>query len=174
MNNNPITAPTAPVATPAKPKKKVPLWVKLLAGVAVLHFGASVLNAATPPPAPLTSEQIAQRDRLIEARERDRQNNRAVLDAMYYVRGILREPGSAEFSDVVAYRPFAGQDTVVACGRVNARNGFGGLTGPMAFVSFAGTASIDDGSDEFARMWRETCMNAPEAAPHETVEAAGG
>jgi TPR repeat protein len=43
----------------------------------------------------------------------------------------LRDPGSAQFSDVVAHKN--GSDAIV-CGFVNAKNGYGGYTGRKAFI----------------------------------------
>ena len=44
--------------------------------------------------------------------------------------GTLRDPASASFTDV---RVHDGAPTVV-CGKVNARNGFGGMGGPKRFI----------------------------------------
>jgi len=43
----------------------------------------------------------------------------------------LRDPGSAQFSDMVALKN--GRDTMV-CGFVNAKNGYGGYTGRKRFI----------------------------------------
>lgn len=59
------------------------------------------------------------------------------------VRRHLREPGSAEFSNVRFYAS-ADPDAGVVCGAVNARNGFGGMTGFQPFVAVVSRAA--DGS----------------------------
>lgn len=53
------------------------------------------------------------------------------------VRAILRDPDSARFSDVKAY-PDAG----VACGKVNAKNAFGGFAGDDNFAYADGRAAL--------------------------------
>lgn len=57
------------------------------------------------------------------------------------VKSELRDPGSAEFSDVTVN----GQS---ACGFVNSKNGFGGYAGAQPFVATASTARVIDGSDK--------------------------
>jgi len=47
------------------------------------------------------------------------------------IRGKLRDPESASFTEV--HVAFHGQP--IACGKVNSKNGFGGMTGPQRFIS---------------------------------------
>lgn len=57
------------------------------------------------------------------------------------VRAILRDPASAQFSDMKAY-----PDANAACGKVNAKNAFGGYAGEESFAysfSQAATESSD-------------------------------
>lgn len=49
------------------------------------------------------------------------------------VKNKLRDPGSAEFSDVRVIAASSGGSNIV-CGRVNARNGFGGMIGRQRFI----------------------------------------
>jgi hypothetical protein len=60
----------------------------------------------------------------------DRYADAAFVD--HYVKGFLRDPQSARFSEVYAYR--AGKQ-LSYCGNVNAKNGMGGYTGPQAFIA---------------------------------------
>jgi hypothetical protein len=55
------------------------------------------------------------------------------------VKEKLRDPGSAEFSEqkIGAY-----QGHEVVCGKVNSKNGFGGMTGFQRFVSNGGEATV--------------------------------
>ena len=57
----------------------------------------------------------------------------------------LRDPDSAVFSDVHFGKLVAdGKEAVVVCGRVNSRNGFGGMTGAQRFIG-GGEASAIEG-----------------------------
>ena len=53
------------------------------------------------------------------------------------VKAELRDPDSAQFSDVVS-------EAGVACGFVNAKNGYGGFSGKMAFVVTGSEAIAPD------------------------------
>lgn len=68
-------------------------------------------------------------------------------------RQTLRDPQSAEFRDLYASRS---DSTVDVCGRVNARNAFGGYTGWQRFVSSGEFHWTDetDASARFDEMWK--------------------
>lgn len=70
----------------------------------------------------------------------------------------LRDPSSAEFTNVRISRS-AG--VPAACGEVNSRNGFGGMTGPQRFIS-GGAAVVESEMEpsEFARSWAQLCGTA--------------
>lgn len=63
---------------------------------------------------------------------------RKIAAAEEAVRGALKDPGSAIFSGVTLGRFGSGVEGV--CGTVNARNGFGGMSGPKPFA-----VSLDQG-----------------------------
>lgn len=75
------------------------------------------------------------------------------------VREQLRDPSSAEFGEIKSVTEASGQH--VACGTVNARNGYGGYAGRMPFVA----RSTSDGrffvmigdSDMTAQTARRVC-----------------
>ena len=56
-----------------------------------------------------------------------------------WVRGKLKDPDSAKFSNVRISRK-SGQP--VACGSVNSRNGFGGMSGAQRFISAGSSATF--------------------------------
>ena len=68
----------------------------------------------------------------------------------------LRDPGSAQWGEVLVRRAGAME---AVCGTVNARNAFGGYVGMTRFVALPelGAASLDDGSAAFADGWRKYC-----------------
>ncbi|MFM9847084.1 MAG: hypothetical protein ACKVP3_07980 [Hyphomicrobiaceae bacterium] len=131
-----------------------------------------------PRRAPLTEEQQVERKReevRLEAtaageraaRERERARadegwrDQALVDAAKEgVRGVLKDPGSAEFSDL-SVEKHTGK--AVVCGRVNARNGFGGYGGWMRFVSggSVGTTFVNEDTEGFAKVWNTMCVAAP-------------
>lgn len=77
-----------------------------------------------------------------------------IANAKRALRAELKDPESAQFKDV--YANYTEEYDVVACGRVNAKNGFGGYTGFKRFVS-SGKSVILEGRDNIAQAWREAC-----------------
>lgn len=74
------------------------------------------------------------------------------------VREILRDPDGAKFSDVFFHKGPAG--IPVACGFVNAKNGFGGYSGRQRFIS-AGRADrtyLEEQVDNFSDLWMNMCQ----------------
>lgn len=68
----------------------------------------------------------------------------------------FKDPDSAKFSDMVANEKF-----MAVCGRVNAKNGFGGYVGKQRFIS-NGVINALEGRDmepsEFQQSWDQICM----------------
>lgn len=78
-----------------------------------------------------------------------------IVAAERAVRGELKDPDTAKFEDVRAN--YTEEFGVVACGRVNAKNEFGGYTGFRRFVS-GGKSVILEGRDNIADAWAGTCL----------------
>lgn len=80
---------------------------------------------------------------------------RAAAEAL--VREHLRDPGSAQFSDVVVHPGGAAYATTV-CGRVNGRNGFGGMGGSQRFIA-GGTVALEGeiGAQAMDDLWKRSC-----------------
>lgn len=92
----------------------------------------------------------------------DDPNKDAIIDARYgaetQVERQLRDPSSAEFTDVAVYvHPRGG---FVSCGYVNSRNAFGGMAGPRRFVGNNSFAAIAEGENATAvdMAWNELCV----------------
>jgi hypothetical protein len=79
------------------------------------------------------------------------------LAAEALVRQHLRDPSSAEFSDEVVF-PGSATRSAIVCGRVNARNGFGGMSGPQRFIA-GGTVVLEDevGRETMSGLWARSC-----------------
>lgn len=73
-----------------------------------------------------------------------------------YVKGKLKDAGSAEFRHQFISLKGA------PCGEVNARNSFGGYTGFIRYIAASKDLTIVDGvnieSAEFEKVWREFCQ----------------
>lgn len=78
-----------------------------------------------------------------------------IVAAERAVRGELKDPDAAQFKDVRAN--YTEEFGVVACGRVNAKNEFGGYTGFRRFVS-SGKSVILEGRDNVADAWAGACL----------------
>ena len=82
-----------------------------------------------------------------------------VLIAEKIVRLYLRDPDSAKFTDVsfrMMKKP-GGGDMAVVCGDVNARNGFGGMTGAQPFAVVDGEAHFARKGPEERKVIRTLC-----------------
>lgn len=91
----------------------------------------------------------------VAAKDSDDLWKQAVLqtDAEYAVRAMLRDPDSATFGDIDTFRTPSG--AYIACGRVNAKNGFGGYGGFKRFVSRGtpGTTVVEGNVSDFQKAW---------------------
>ena len=71
------------------------------------------------------------------------------------VKARLRDPDSAEFENL---RMGSYQGHELVCGKVNSKNGFGGMVGFQRFVTNGGEATVLEESMsevEFAKTWAE-------------------
>lgn len=76
--------------------------------------------------------------------------------AQMAVEANLRDPGSAEFRNVVVVR---GDSSTAVCGEVNAKNGFGGYTGYTSFVAIGRLVQIQTRRDDgFTTLWNAACV----------------
>ena len=77
----------------------------------------------------------------------------------------LRDPGSGQFGDAFANESEK-KGPMVVCGSVNAKNGFGGFTGPKFFVVGAGykTVQMQDTTADFAGVRNKLCTGRSYAA----------
>ncbi|WP_146096089.1 hypothetical protein [Xanthomonas arboricola] len=101
-----------------------------------------------------------QPDRPMSADEKKAQQEKwfgaeTIVAAERAVRGELKDPDAAQFRDVRAN--YTEEFGVVACGRVNAKNEFGGYTGFRRFVS-GGKSVILEGRDNVADAWSGACL----------------
>lgn len=74
--------------------------------------------------------------------------------AREFVKGVLKDPASAEFRN-----EFVGSSGV-PCGEVNAKNSFGGYTGFKRFVSAGREATFIESrstADGFDKVWNQFC-----------------
>ncbi|HDS1136302.1 TPA: hypothetical protein QDZ75_000286 [Stenotrophomonas maltophilia] len=78
-----------------------------------------------------------------------------IVAAERAVRRELKDPDAAQFRDVRAN--YTEEFGVAACGRVNAKNEFGGYTGFRRFVS-SGKSVILEGRDNVADAWTGACL----------------
>lgn len=126
-------------------------WVKVLVGLvafgAVGRVFASRQSQADGATEPARHEAAA-------ARRTERQR---VRDAQAMVRARLKDPESAEFSNVTVAQH---GDTVATCGYVNAKNSFGGFTGKKSFLVVGSLAATEDDLEPgvFTAMWNRVCV----------------
>ncbi len=73
------------------------------------------------------------------------------------VRGLLKDPGSAEFREVYFHRGDEGIPMV--CGQVNSKNGFGGYVGYQYFISAGNPVLtfLQNHESDFRNVWDRFC-----------------
>lgn len=76
------------------------------------------------------------------------------------IKTILKDPESADFKDVHFY---SGGGVPVACGEVNAKNGFGGFTGFERFVAAGSVLAVTESMVEggIGPVWDKYCVKGP-------------
>lgn len=107
-------------------------WIALLAAVVGLPAIAGAVSGASARLPCVTAEVCKQMEQ--KQRSKYAEEDRRLLlanAARKAVMGILRDPTSAIFGQVLIVRK-GGQESI--CGEVNAKNGFGGYTGMKPFV----------------------------------------
>ena len=67
----------------------------------------------------------------------------------------LRDPESAKYQEVYAHS--FGDSAYVFCGRVNAKNGFGGYTGVERFVAASTVVALERSMIAFNEIWQMYC-----------------
>lgn len=75
-------------------------------------------------------------------------------EAKQALEAALRDSGSAKYGEVAAFQH---GESYIFCGRVNAKNAFGGYTGFQRFIAMTAAATVDDGGSEFQTAWSEMC-----------------
>lgn len=106
---------------------------------------------AAPKPEPVrpmtAAEKKAQQEKWFGAE--------TIVAAERAVRAQLKDSGAAQFRDVRAN--YTEEFGVAACGRVQAKNEFGGYAGFRRFVS-SGKSVILEGRDNIADAWSGACL----------------
>lgn len=79
------------------------------------------------------------------------------------IKGVLKDPDSADFKDVHFY---SGGGIPVACGKVNAKNGFGGYTGFERFIAAGSVIAVTESMVEggLGPVWGKYCIRSPSDA----------
>ena len=141
--------------------------VAAIAAVAVIcGYGGWIYMEIEPMPATqlqqsnLTAEEKAYDEALRAHLNRARgEKEMREFEGRRMVAAALKDPSSANFGETFASAiPGSG-----LCGSVNARNGFGGMTGMQRFIAVPskGEVLVDEGSNSernsFSARWREVC-----------------
>lgn len=71
------------------------------------------------------------------------------------VRALLKDPKSAVFQDVI----YVDHLTPAVCGKVNSRNGFGGMSGFQHFMAHGDNLIVfEKQMDDFGDTWNKLCV----------------
>lgn len=126
---------------------------KIGIGVLVLALIGQVMQSSAPASTP---EEMAAESARLRQRGLERQDREQMRTAQATMQATLKDPESAQFSDVVVSRV---SGVPVVCGFVNAKNGFGGFTGRKGFlVTEGGRLSTEEGDEAaFVKDWNRLC-----------------
>lgn len=91
-------------------------------------------------------------DRMAKASANVARYDALIAKAKDVVRASLRDPNSAEYGPMTV----STKNGTAVCGTVNARNGFGGMSGQQPFVAFADSIVTPRDAD-FATKWQKHC-----------------
>lgn len=135
------------------------LVVGLLAINVLAQDGATAPEAAPDGQRQAAIEQ-QRREREEGKRQRELFRTRAVamIAAEDRVREQLRDPESARFSGTATY---VADGADVVCGFVNAKNGFGGMSGKRGYIVVGPMAILEETNEElFAKAWAANCRGS--------------
>lgn len=112
---------------------------KIIGGMTVVGLAYFMLSRCSEP----TSTETARSTYRAAAKELIKQR--------------LRDPNSAEFTDMRVIEARSGHPTIV-CGHVNARNGYGGMAGRKRFV-VGGTVALEGevSASDMDQLWARFC-----------------
>lgn len=117
------------------------------------------------------AERTRARSESQRSAERASREMSMVGDARVAVRNELRDPSSAEFSGGRVFYPDGYDGSPAVCGMVNARNGFGGMTGKQLYIVHNGLVRVDGVGETrhklFMRAFDRLCETR-ESAPGES------
>ncbi|MEO6042214.1 MAG: hypothetical protein ABIP41_09960 [Croceibacterium sp.] len=89
-----------------------------------------------------------------QARQREAADRQLISESEWFLRKAMREPDSTVLDSVhIAAGTFA--EAKVVCGKVNGRNGFGGMTGFQRFVVMAGKVPMVESDGVGQRGFRD-------------------
>lgn len=140
--------------------------------IVVLAIGAFIAAVATDDQPPSSTEAQTVEAASVQAAQQENEATSATIvqperlsssQEFIWIRANqrlvsarLRDPDSARFGkDYVSYKSGA----PVVCGTVNAKNAFGGFTGPEPYISGGETLGIffPSGTKDFADLWTRLC-----------------
>lgn len=129
---------------------------RLIVHPTFLRFAVALLRRSTPSVlvVALTAGVIVGCN---EKADESHQEARYIALHQERIKGLLRDPDSAQFRNVYVSRSLGAP---LVCGEVNARNGLGGYDGFRRFVS-AGDQQAIEGSNmaspEMDKLWSQAC-----------------
>jgi len=146
-----MTCPHCGIATPTAVVPASTTWQGFVVLVVVCVMGMMAVRSCPRDAAPNESAAVATRS------THDARVSAVRWAAQDAVKRLLRDPESATFEELAVV---SHGDTMLACGYVNAKNGFGGYVGRQAFVGSTGTAILSSqmAHGEFRKLWQRACV----------------
>lgn len=120
-------------------------------GVIVVCIASALwINSITP----LWGERYAAKNGYMQAikdaKKAEYKEVERISMAQVAVKGLLKDPSSAEFSEEYV------TSGATVCGNVNAKNSLGAYSGNERYI-YNGSAYIDDGGNDFSSLWKSFC-----------------
>ncbi|MEG3089181.1 hypothetical protein [Sphingomonas sp. PB4P5] len=143
---------TPPNAAPSRPVSAAKVILIVSAAILVMLVVAAMSRSANPGSSDLTSDgtnSVTSDTGITTGTYR--------AAAQELVKQHLHDPSSAEFSDIRVI-PAGGGKPIIVCGKVNSKNGFGGMNGAKRFV-VGGTVAVEEevGEADMNQLWATFC-----------------
>lgn len=130
--------------------------------VGLLAMNVVAQDGAGAPSSPPDNQRQAAAEERRQAREQGKRERElfrtravAMIAAEDLVREQLRDPDSARFSGTATH---VSDGADVVCGFVNAKNGFGGMSGRRGFIVIGPLAVLEESDEKlFAEAWPANC-----------------
>jgi hypothetical protein len=147
-------------AMPGAPPLPAP--VKVARHTAPLQTASAANPAITPANTPAATASMPP----VNTADDESTFYKSMAVAKWKMKDVLKDPDSAKYEDVIGYLYVTqkGEKLYIFCGKVNARNGFGGYNGYERFIATPAGGALETAATDFEEGWTAHCVGTPRDA----------